>query len=116
MLVAEYETDGSMKFITGEDLELLVMTISNGNNPGEIEFWWRLQAIYKVVQGIFDELEVEGFLRERFTEMQATELSLKTRSSLTPLTDVSKKGSFRGYAKQWLQFENILYFRFTGSW
>ncbi len=32
----------------------------------------------KFVQGDFDELEVEGFLRERFT-MQATELAIKNK-------------------------------------
>ncbi len=39
--------------------------------------WWMLQeAFYKVRTGeIFDELEVEGISRERFTEMQADRIS-----------------------------------------
>ncbi len=37
--VAEYETDGSMKFITGEDLELLVSWQIKGTvRPEKLEF------------------------------------------------------------------------------
>ncbi len=64
------------------------------NGPEKLEFDEALQeAFTKFVTGEIDELEVEGFLRERFTEMQATELVIKQGSSLTIPVDVSK-GSF----------------------
>ncbi len=78
MLVAEYETDGSMKFITGEDLWNLAYRdkISERYVPRN----WIYEALQEALQsssyrGDFDELEVEGFLRERFTEMQAYVIS-----------------------------------------
>ncbi len=56
-----------------------IVTTSGIGTSGEIEFDEALQEAFHKVRsrGDFDELEVEGFLRERFTEMQATELSLK---------------------------------------
>ncbi len=36
-LVAEYETDGSMKFITGEDLELGIVTNKRTVRPYKLE-------------------------------------------------------------------------------
>ena len=82
LIVAEYETDGSMKFITGEDLELWYRDKIKGTvRPEKLEFDEALQeTFYNVRQGeLFGELEVEEFLRERFTEMQATELVIKNK-------------------------------------
>lgn len=82
LIVAEYETDGSMKFITGEELELWYRDKIKGTvRPEKLEFDEALQeTFYKVRQGeLFGELEVEEFLRERFTEMQATELVIKNK-------------------------------------
>ncbi len=60
LLVAEYEADGSMKFITGEDLEL-VSWQNQRNGTSRKWIWWSVtRSIYKVRTGeIFDELEVE---------------------------------------------------------
>jgi adenylate kinase family enzyme len=82
LIVAEYETDGSMKWITGEELELWYRDKIKGTvRPEKLEFDEALQeTFYKVRQGeLFGELEVEEFLRERFTEMQATELVIKNK-------------------------------------
>ncbi len=46
MLVAEYETDGSMKFITGEDLELWYRGQIKGTVRPEIEFDEALQEAF----------------------------------------------------------------------
>ncbi len=54
LLVAEYETDGSMKFITGEDLELCIVTKSKERYvPERLEFDEALQEaiLQKFVQG-----------------------------------------------------------------
>ncbi len=63
LLVAEYETDGSMKFITGEDELWYRDKIKGTVRPREMEFDEVLlkKHFYKTfVQGeIFDELEVE---------------------------------------------------------
>ena len=55
LLVAEYETDGSMKFITGEDLELWYRDKIKGTvRPEKLEFDEALQeAFTKFVQGRF---------------------------------------------------------------
>ncbi len=60
------------------------MTKSKGTvRPEKLEFDEVLQeAFTKFVQGDFDERK-EGISRERFTEMQATELVIKNSSSLT---------------------------------
>ncbi len=60
LLVAEYETDGSMKFITGEDLELWYRDKIKGTvRPEKLNLMKRykkhLQSSYR---GEFDELEV----------------------------------------------------------
>lgn len=85
LFVVEYDTDGSIEFITGEQLEIWYRDKIKGTvKPEKLEFNEAVQeAIYKVRQGeIFDELEVEAFLRERFTEMQATELVVKNKKFL----------------------------------
>ena len=97
LLVAEYETDGSMKFITGEDLELWYRDKIKGTvRPEKLEFDEALQeAFYKVRTGeIFDELEVEAFLRERFTEMQATELVIKNKKFIDNSRQMYQKEVF----------------------
>ena len=55
LLVAEYETDGSMKFITGEALELWYRDKIKGTvRPEKLEFDEALQeAFYKVRTGDF---------------------------------------------------------------
>ncbi len=55
LLVAEYETDGSMKFITGEDLENFgIVTKSKERYVPKLEFDEALQeAFYKVRTGRF---------------------------------------------------------------
>ncbi len=75
------ETDGSMKFITGEDLRTLVSMTKSKERYVEVEFDEALQeAFYKVRTGeIFDELESRRISTRRFTEMQATELVIKTK-------------------------------------
>lgn len=97
LLVAEYETDGSMKFITGEDLELWYRDKIKGTiRPEKLEFDEALQeAFFKVRTGeIFDELEVEAFLRERFTEMQATELVIKNKKFIDNSRQMYQKEVF----------------------
>ncbi len=95
------------EIITGEDLELWYRD-KGTVRPGEIELMKRykkhLQSSYR---GDLHELEVEGFLRERFTEMRATELVIKTRSSLTP-RQMYQKEVLRIRQKQWPQFETFL--------
>ncbi len=61
LLVAEYETDGSMKFITGEDLELWYRDKIKGTvRPEKLEFDEALQEAFlqSSYRGDFDELEV----------------------------------------------------------
>ena len=97
LIVAEYETDGSMKFITGEDLELWYRDKIKGTiRPEKLEFDEALQeAFFKVRTGeIFDELEVEAFLRERFTEMQATELVIKNKKFIDNSRQMYQKEVF----------------------
>ncbi len=57
---------------------------SKNGTSREIGIWRSVtRSIYKVRTGeIFDELEVEGFLRERLIEM-ATEIVIKNKKSLT---------------------------------
>ncbi len=60
LLVAEYETDGSMKFITGEDLERIV----TNEQSRESEFDEKLQKhLQSSLQGS-DELEMKDFYRK----------------------------------------------------
>ena len=97
LLVAEYETDGSIKWITGEELELWYRNKIKGTvKPEKLEFNEALQeAFFKVRHGeLFDELEVEGFLQERFTEMQATELVVKNKRAIIDARDMYQKTVF----------------------
>ncbi len=61
---------------------------------------------------IFDELEVEGFLR-KITEIQATELVIKNKKFIDNSRQMYQR-VFEDMCKRWPQFENILYFRFIG--
>ncbi len=94
------EHDGSMKFITGEDLELWYQDeIKRNGTSREIGIWWSvtgsiLQSSYR---GDFYELEVEGFTR-KIIEMQ-DRIIIKNKKFTQFPSDVSK-GSFWGYAKQ----------------
>ncbi len=64
----EYETDGSMKFITAKDLEELwyLMTKSKEQYVRNWNLKKRYKSIYKVRTGDFWWVRSEGFLRERF--------------------------------------------------
>ncbi len=79
----------------------------------EIGIWWSvtrsiLQSSYR--GDFLDELEVED-LRERFTEMQATELVIKTRSSLTiPVRCIKRK-----FLRICKQYRNLKTFFISGS-
>lgn len=82
LLVAEYGTDGSIEFLNGEQLEIWYRDKIKGTvRPEKLEFDEALQeAFYKIRTGeLFDELEVESYLRERFSDMQATELVIKNK-------------------------------------
>lgn len=97
LLVAEYGTDGSIEFLNGEQLEIWYRDKIKGTvRPEKLEFDEALQeAFYKVRTGeIFDELEVEGFLRERFTEMQATELVIKNKKFIDNSRQMYQKEVF----------------------
>ncbi len=84
LLVAEYETEIDMKFITGEDLELCTVT-NQRNKPEKLNLMKRYKKHFtKFVLGeIFDELEVEGFYEKDLQKCKLTELSLKTRSLIS---------------------------------
>ncbi len=59
------------------------------------------EAFTKFCTGeIFDELEVEGFLRERFTEMQATELVIKNKKLIDNSRQMYQKGKFLRICEQ----------------
>ena len=97
LLVAEYGTDGSIEFLNGEQLEIWYRDKIKGTvRPEKLEFDEALQeAFYKVRTGeIFDELEVESFLRERFTEMQATELVIKNKKFIDNSRQMYQKEVF----------------------
>ncbi len=82
--------------------------------PEKLEFDSYKKHFTKFVIGdIFDELEVEGFLRERFYIKRATEfVSLKTRSSLTIPVRCIKRKVLEDMQNNGPQFENAFYFRF----
>lgn len=97
LLVAEYGTDGSIEFLNGEQLEIWYRDKIKGTiRPEKLEFDEALQeAFFKVRTGeIFDELEVEAFLRERFTEMQATELVIKNKKFIDNSRQMYQKEVF----------------------
>ncbi len=110
MLVAEYETDGSKEIYYWRRFRTLVSDKIKGTAMSrEIGIWWSVtRSIYKVRTGeIFDELEVEGFLRERFTEMQATELVIKNSSLTLPSDQKEVFEDMQTMAAIWKHF----YFR-----
>lgn len=97
LLVAEYGTDGSIEWKTGEDLEIWYRNKIKGTvKPEKLEFNEALQeAYFKIRHGeLFDELEVEEFLQERFTEMQATELVVKNKKAIIDARDMYQKTIF----------------------
>ncbi len=76
----------------------------------EIEFDEALQeAFYKVRTGrFFDELEVEGFLRERFNRnCKRQNSAIKNKKFIDNSCQMYQKEVFE-ICKQWPQFENIL--------
>ncbi len=91
MLVAEHETDGSMEICYWRRFRTCIVDKIKERYVLEKNLMKRYKKHFtKFVQGrFFDELEVEGFLRER-PEMQATELNNKNKSSLSTPSDVSK--------------------------
>ncbi len=92
LLVAEYETDGSMKFITAQNFGIVTKLKERYVLKLEFDEGYK-KHFTKFVQE-FDELEVEGFLRERFTEMQATELVIKNKQFIDNSRQMYQKGSF----------------------
>ncbi len=71
LLVAEYETDGSMKFITGEDLEL-VSWQNQRNGTSKLEFD---EALQKHLQSTGDFDELSRRIQERFTRNASDRIS-----------------------------------------
>ncbi len=112
VLVAEYETDGNIWNLLLASGSFGIVTKSKERY---VEVNLTLQeAFYKVrTGGDFWWVRSRRISTRRFTEMQATSQSLKTRSSLTVPSDVSR--SFETMQNNG-PFENILYFRFIRSW
>ncbi len=112
-LVAEYETDGGMKFITGEDLELWYRDkIKEQYVPKKWNLMKALQAFSKVRTGeILMSLEVEGFCSRRFTEMQ-TGSRIRNKEVRNQFKSDVSKGSFEDMQTMAAIESAILYFRF----
>ncbi len=77
LLVAEYETDGGMKFYYWRRFRTLVFWWNKGTVRPENGIWMKRYNIYKVRTGEIFYVRSKGFLRVAFTEMQATELVTK---------------------------------------
>jgi hypothetical protein len=110
LLVAEYGTDGSIEWKTGEELELWYRNKIKGTvKPEKLEFSEALQeALFKIRQGeMFDELEVEAFLRERFTEMQATELVIKNKKFIDEGRQMYQRDVFNEMQEQGRNFKTF---------